>query len=246
MSFDGKVVLVTGGARGIGKAVSERFHKSGASVAIVGRNGDAAKALAAELTARGAKCAGYACDVAKSADVDAVVESVVKDFGRLDVLVNNAGVTQDGLLIRMSEEAWETVLNTNLTGAFRMLRASAKVMLKVRSGAIVNISSVVALIGNAGQANYCAAKAGLIGLTKSAAREFASRNVRVNAIAPGFVETDMTAKLNYDQRKALLPTIPLGRIATPEDLAGSVCFLASPDASYITGQVLSVCGGMSM
>jgi 3-oxoacyl-[acyl-carrier protein] reductase len=246
MNFDGKVVLVTGGARGIGKAVSERFHKGGASVAIVGRNGDAAKAFATELSGRGVKCAGYACDVSKPGEVDALVETVVKDFGKLDVLVNNAGVTQDGLLIRMSDEAWETVLSTNLTGAFRMLRASAKVMLKARSGSIVNISSVVALIGNAGQANYCSAKAGLIGLTKSAAREFASRNVRVNAVAPGFVETDMTAKLNEDQRKALLTTIPLGRTATTEDIAGSVCFLASADAAYITGQVISVCGGMAM
>ncbi len=246
MNFDGKVVLVTGGARGIGKAVTERFHKGGAQVALIGRNAEAAQGLAMELSARGPKCAGYGCDVANAAQIEATVEAVMKDFGKIDVLVNNAGVTQDGLLVRMSDEAWEAVLNTNLTGAFRMLRAVARPMLKARSGAIVNVSSVVALIGNAGQANYCSAKAGLLGLTKSAAREFSSRGVRVNAVAPGFVETDMTAKLNEDQRKALLAGIPLGRTATPGDIAGAVCFLASNEASYITGQVLSVCGGMAM
>ena len=246
MNFDGKVVLVTGGARGIGRALSARFHQCGASVAIAGRNGDAARGYAGELSRNGARCAGYACDVAKAAEIDALADAIVKDFGRIDVLVNNAGITQDGLLIRMSDEAWDAVVNTNLTGAFKMLRAVARPMLKARSGAIVNISSVVALIGNAGQANYCAAKAGLLGLTRSAAREFASRNVRVNAVAPGLVETDMTAKLNDDQKKALLASIPLGRIAGAEDIAGAVCFLASSDAAYITGQVLSVCGGMAM
>ena len=246
MNFDGKVVIVTGGARGIGKAITERFHAGGASLAITGRNADAAKALASELSSRGAKCIGYGCDVADVAQIDATVEAILKDFGKLDVLVNNAGVTQDGLLIRMTDEAWANVLNTNLTGAFRMLRASARGMLKARSGSIVNISSVVALTGNPGQANYCAAKAGLLGLTKSAAREFASRNVRVNAVAPGLVETDMTSKLNDDQKKALLTTVPLGRIGTPADIAGAVCFLASNDAAYITGQILSVCGGMAM
>jgi 3-oxoacyl-[acyl-carrier protein] reductase len=246
MSFESKVVLVTGGARGIGKAITQRFHKGGASVAIVGRNGDAAKALATELSANGAKCAGYACDMAKAPEIDATVDAIIKDFGKIDVLVNNAGITQDGLLVRMSDEAWDAVLNTNLTGAFRMLRAVARPMLKARSGSIVNISSVVALIGNAGQANYCAAKAGLIGLTKSSAREFASRGVRVNAVAPGLVETDMTAKLNDDQKKTLMSTIPLGRIGSPEDIAGAVAYLASADAAYITGQVLSVCGGMAI
>jgi 3-oxoacyl-[acyl-carrier protein] reductase len=246
MDFKDKVVIVTGGARGIGKAVTERFHKYGASVAILGRNAEAAKGLASELSSRGAKCIGYGCDVADGPQIDATVDAIVKDFGKIDVLVNNAGVTQDGLLVRMSDEAWANVINTNLTGAFKMLRAAARPMLKARSGAIVNISSVVALIGNAGQANYCAAKAGLLGLTKSSAREFASRSVRVNAIAPGLVETDMTAKLNDEQKKALLTTVPLGRIGNSEDIAGTVCFLASSDAAYITGQVLSVCGGMSM
>ena len=246
MNFDGKVVLVTGGARGIGKAISARLHRGGANVAIVGRNGDAAKGLADELTKNGARCAGYACDVAKAAEIDATVDAVIKDFGKIDVLVNNAGVTQDGLLVRMTDEAWDAVLNTNLTGAFRMMRAVARPMLKARSGSIVNIASVVGLIGNAGQANYCAAKAGLIGLTKSAAREFASRSVRVNAVAPGLVETDMTAKVTEDQKKALLTSVPLGRIGAADDISGVVCFLASADAAYMTGQVLSVCGGMSM
>ncbi|HYG74791.1 MAG TPA: 3-oxoacyl-[acyl-carrier-protein] reductase [Planctomycetota bacterium] len=246
MSFEGKVVIVTGGARGIGKAVTERLHKGGASVAILGRNADAAKGLASELSSRGAKCIGYGCDVADGAQIDATVEAVIKDFGKIDVLVNNAGITQDGLLVRMNDEAWNAVLNTNLTGAFRMLRACARPMLKARSGSIVNISSVVALIGNAGQANYCAAKAGLIGLTKSAAREFASRGVRVNAVAPGLVDTDMTAKLTEDQKKALMTSVPLGRTGTGSDIAGAVAFLASEDASYVTGQVLSVCGGMAM
>lgn len=246
MNFDGKVVLVTGGARGIGKAITERFHKHGANVAILGRNAEAAKGLATELSSRGAKCVGYGCDVADGAQIDATVDAIIKDFGKIDVLVNNAGVTQDGLLIRMSDEAWNNVINTNLTGAFKILRAVARPMMKARSGSIVNISSVVALIGNAGQANYCAAKAGLLGLTKSAAREFAGRGVRVNAVAPGLVETDMTAKLNEEQKKALMTTVPLGRIGNVEDIAGAVYFLASNDAAYITGQVLSVCGGMAI
>ena len=246
MNFDGKVILVTGGARGIGKSITERFHKGGASVAILGRNAEAAQGFATELSSRGAKCVGYGCDVSDGAQIDATVDAIIKDFGKIDVLVNNAGVTQDGLLIRMTDEAWNNVINTNLTGAFKILRAVARPMMKARSGSIVNISSVVALIGNAGQANYCAAKAGLIGLTKSAAREFAGRGVRVNAVAPGLTETDMTAKLNDDQKKTLMATIPLGRMGNVEDISGAVFFLASNDASYITGQVLSVCGGMAI
>ncbi len=246
MRFEGKVVLVTGGARGIGRAVTEKFHAAGASVAIVGRNEEAAKTLATELSARGAKCIGYGCDVSNGAAIDAMVDSVVKDFGKLDVLVNNAGVTQDGLVVRMSDDAWNNVIQTNLTGAFQLLRAVARIMLRARTGCIVNVSSVVGLIGNAGQANYCAAKAGLIGLTKSAAREFAPRGVRVNAIAPGMIETDMTAKLNDEQKKSLLTGVPLARAGAVGDIANAVAFLASDDASYITGQVLSVDGGMAM
>jgi len=246
MSLDGKVALITGGAQGIGKQIAERLHRGGAQLALADINAEAAKAAAAEFSARGPKCNGYACNVADSAQVDALVEAVVKDFGRLDILINNAGITRDGLLIRMTDEAWNAVININLTGAFYVLRAVARPMMKARSGVIVNIASVVALIGNPGQANYCAAKAGLIGLTKSAARELASRGIRVNAVAPGYIETAMTAKLNEEQRKAMLSTVPLGRPGTTEDVASVVCFLASDDSSYLTGQVISICGGMAM
>jgi 3-oxoacyl-[acyl-carrier protein] reductase len=246
MNFQGQTVLVTGGARGIGRNIAERFHKHGANVALADIAADAAKAAAAEMSARGPKCAGFGCDVTKSADVDATIEGVVKEFGKLDVLVNNAGITKDGLVMRMTDEAWQQVIAINLTGAFYALRAASKQMIRQRSGAIVNIASVVALIGNPGQANYVSSKAGLIGLTRSAARELAARGVRVNAVAPGYIETEMTAKLNEDQRKAMLSTVPLGRAGTTEDVAAAVCFLASSDASYITGQVLSICGGMAM
>ena len=246
MSLDGKAALITGGAQGIGRQIAERLHKNGAQLALADINAAAAQATAAEFSARGPKCLGYACNVADSAQVDALVDAVVKDFGKLDILINNAGITRDGLLIRMSDEAWNAVININLTGAFYALRAVARPMMKARSGVIVNIASVVALLGNAGQANYCAAKAGLIGLTKSAARELAARGIRVNAVAPGYIETAMTAKLNEEQRKAMLSTVPLGRPGTTEDVAGVVCFLASEDASYLTGQVISICGGMAM
>ncbi len=246
MNFDGKVVLVTGGARGIGQAISEKFHALGAHVAVLGVNGQAATDFAAKLSAQGARCAGYACNVAQSQEVDATVEAVLKEFGQIDVLVNNAGITQDGLLMRMTDEAWNDVVNTNLTGAFRMLRACARPMIKARKGSVVNVSSVVALIGNAGQANYCSSKAGMLGLTKSAARELAARGIRVNAVTPGFIETAMTAKLTEDQRKELITQVPLKKMGTPAEVAAAVCFLASDEASYITGQVLSICGGMSM
>lgn len=246
MIFDGKVALITGGAQGIGRQIAERLHKGGAQLAIADINAEAARAAAAELSARGPKCVGYAVNVANSAEVDAMVEAVIKDFGKLDILINNAGVTRDGLLVRMTDEAWSAVIGINLTGAFYVLRACARPMMKARGGAIVNIASVVALIGNPGQANYCAAKAGLIGLTKSAARELASRGIRVNAVAPGYIETAMTAKLNEEQRKAMLSTVPLGRPGTTGDVAGVVAFLASEDSSYLTGQVISICGGMAM
>ena len=246
MNFDGKVVLITGGARGIGQAIAERFHAQGARLALLDVNGSAAQALAAQLGSKGAQCRGYECNVTQTAQVDQTVEAVLKDFGQLDILINNAGITQDGLLVRMSDEAWDAVLNINLSGAFRVLRACARPMMKARSGSIVNIASVVALIGNPGQANYCSSKAGMLGLTKSAARELAPRGIRVNAVAPGFIETAMTAKLTDEQRKGLLTQVPLGKLGSPADVASSVCFLASDDAAYITGQVLSICGGMSM
>lgn len=246
MNFDNKVVLVTGGARGIGKAVSRRFHELGAEVIVFGRNLEAGRAFAAELSARGKGATAYACDVADATQVDSAVDEVLKARGKIDVLVNNAGITEDGLLVRMKDEAWQRVLDINLAGAFRMMRAVARPMLKARGGSIVNITSVVGLVGNAGQANYCAAKAGLIGLTKSAAREFGSRHVRVNAVAPGLVETDMTSTMTEDQKKTLAGTLPLGRTAKPEDIVGAVCFLASEEAAYITGQVLAVDGGLTM
>ena len=247
MDFAGKVVLVTGGARGIGAAICRSFHALGAQVAVCDVNLDGAKALAAELARAGAlgPCA-YPCDVSTSASADAAVEQVLKDFTRLDVLVNNAGITSDGLLMRLTDEQWAKVLNVNLAGTFYMTRAVARPMLKARSGAIVNIASVVGLIGNAGQANYSASKAGVTGLTKTAAREFAARGVRVNAVAPGFIDTAMTAVLTEEQRKRLAEGVPLGRLGTPEDVARAVCFLASDEAAYITGQVLNVCGGMVM
>lgn len=246
MTFDGKVVLVTGGARGIGRAIAQRFHDQGAQVAIFGRNIEAAQAFAQELSKNGAPAKAYGCDVSSADACNAAVEEVLKDFQKIDVLVNNAGITQDGLFVRMKDEAWQQVLETNLSGAFRIMRACARSMLKARTGAIVNVASVVGLIGNAGQANYCAAKAGLIGLTKSAAREFGARGVRVNAVAPGLIETDMTASMTEEQKQALTGHLPLARAGKPEDVAGAVCFLASDDAAYVTGQVLSVCGGMVM
>ena len=246
MNFENKVVLITGGARGIGKSITARFFKGGAKVAIWGRNLEVASAYAKELSPDGSRAKAYGVDISDGAKLDAGIEEVLKDFGTLDVLVNNAGVTKDGLLARMTDEAWNEVINTNLTGCFRLMRAVARPMMKARSGSIVNVSSVVGLIGNAGQANYCAAKAGLIGLTKSAARELAPRNIRVNAIAPGFTETDMTSKLTEDQKKAALGTVPLARMGKPDEVAAAVAFLASEDAGYITGQVLSVCGGMAM
>jgi 3-oxoacyl-[acyl-carrier protein] reductase len=246
MRFDGQVVLITGGARGIGKSIAERFHAEGAQIVAVDVNVEVAQATAAELSAKGAKCLGLKCDVTKAAECEAIIETVLKEFGKIDVLVNNAGITQDGLLIRMTDEAWDAVININLSGAFKMLRAAAKPMMKARSGCVVNIASVVALIGNPGQANYCSSKAGLLGLTKSSARELAPRGIRINAVAPGFIETAMTAKLSEEQRKALATQIPLGKLGSPEDVASVVCFLASKDAAYVTGQVISICGGMSM
>lgn len=244
--LNGKVALVTGGARGIGKAISLRLHEAGCKVAILGRNVEAAQAFAKELSPDGTTARGYGCDVAQADQIDAAIEQVVKDYEKIDVLVNNAGITEDGLLIRMKDEAWEKVLTTNLGGAFRLMRAVGKGMLKARGGSIVNIASVVGVSGNAGQANYSAAKAGMIGLTKSAAKEFGPRGVRVNCVAPGLIATDMTAELSDEQKDNLAGNLPLKRIGRPEDIAGAVAFLAGDEASYVTGQVLCVDGGMVM
>jgi 3-oxoacyl-[acyl-carrier protein] reductase len=238
----GQVALVTGGSRGIGKSICERLAADGARVAVVARDATRADAVAQQLPGQGHK--GYACDVADSAAVDALVKQVEADFGSLDILVNNAGVTADNLLVRIDDASWDKVVDTNLKGAFNLTRAAARGMMRRRKGRIINISSVVGLTGNKGQANYSASKAGLIGLTKAVAKELASRNVLVNAVAPGFIETEMTAELGEDARTALMGQIALGRLGSPSDVAAVVRFLAGPDAGYITGQVLVVDGGM--
>jgi 3-oxoacyl-[acyl-carrier protein] reductase len=242
--LEGRVALVTGGSRGIGLAISELLAEAGARVAVVARNGERAAEAAASLPGSGH--AGYACDVADGTAVSATVEAVEADLGGVDILVNNAGITRDNILLRMKDEEWNEVIDTNLRGAFFMTRAVYRGMMKRRDGAIINVSSVVGLMGNPGQANYAASKAGLLGFTRSVARELASRGVRCNAIAPGYIRTDMTADLTEEQTQALLSGIPMQRLGDPADIAGVVRFLAGPSARYITGQVLSVDGGMVM
>ena len=241
--FDGMTALVTGGSRGIGFAVAKRLISEGAKVALVSTKLEGAVAAAAQL---GDNAKGYACDVSSYDDVQALVAAVLADFGKIDILVNNAGITRDDLLMRMSEEEWDRVLAVNLKGSFNTCKAVMRPMMKVRFGRIINISSVVGLCGNPGQTNYAAAKAGLIGFTKSLAREIASRNITVNAVAPGLVETDMSGALPEEARNAFIQQVPLARAGKPEDIAGAVAFLAGPDASYITGHVICVDGGMCM
>lgn len=240
--LEGKVALVTGGSRGIGSSIVRQLADGGARVAVVARAQDRAAAAAAALPGEGHK--GYGCDVSDTAAVDALVKSVEADFGGLDIVVNNAGITEDNLLIRISDEQWDNVVDTNLKGAFTLIRAAARGMMRRRSGRIINITSVVGLTGNKGQANYAASKAGLIGLTKSVAKELASRGVLCNAVAPGFIETEMTAQLPEAAKEGLMSQIALGRLGSGDDIAGVVRFLAGPAASYITGQVLVVDGGM--
>jgi len=244
MELQGQVALVTGGSRGIGLAVATELASAGARVAVVARDEARAQAAAAGLPGEGHR--GYAVDVADSEAVNALVKRVEEEMGSLDVLVNNAGVTRDNVLMRIKDEDWDAVVDTNLRGAFNTIRAASRGMMKRRSGRIVNVSSVVGITGNKGQANYAASKAGLIGLTKSVAKELASRGVLVNAVAPGYIETDMTSDLPEAAREALSGQIALGRLGRPEDIAPVVRFLAGPGAAYMTGQVLVVDGGMVM
>jgi 3-oxoacyl-[acyl-carrier protein] reductase len=242
--LSGKVALVTGGSRGIGKGIAEALAAGGARVAVVARDEERASAAAATLEGTGHR--GFACDVSDEAAVDALIKRVEEQLGPLEILVNNAGVTKDNLFVRLSGADWDQVLDTNLKAAFLTIRAAARGMMRRRSGRIINITSIVGITGNKGQVNYAASKAGLIGLTKSVAKELASRSVLCNAVAPGFIETEMTAQLSETARAGLQSQIPLERLGQPADVAAVVRFLAGPGASYITGQVIVVDGGMVM
>ncbi|MGI8890950.1 MAG: 3-oxoacyl-[acyl-carrier-protein] reductase [Chthoniobacterales bacterium] len=247
MRFENKVAIVTGAGRGIGHAIALRLAEEGARVASVSRSEENAQKTSEEINSSRAEAAkAYAVDVSDHAAVQEISAKILADFGRVDILVNNAGVTRDGLSMRMSMEDWDMVMNTNLKGAFSFAQAVMRSMIKQRSGRIINISSVAGLTGNAGQANYSASKAGLIGLTKTLARELASRGITVNAVAPGFITTDMTEVLSDQIKEAVLPKIPLGKFGEGADIAAAVAFLASSEAKYITGQVLTVDGGMVM
>ena len=243
IDLSGRVALVTGSTRGIGHAIATTLAECGARVAVAGRDAGRAAEVAAAMSK---EARGFGCDVADAASVVALVESVEKEMGGIDILVNNAGLTRDNILFRIKDDDWDAVLDANLRGAFVAIRAASRGMMKRRWGRIINIASVVGLIGNKGQANYAASKAGLIGLTKSVAKELASRNILANAVAPGFIETDMTAALTAEARAGLSSQIPLERLGTPGDISGTVAFLASEHAAYITGQVFVVDGGMVM
>lgn len=244
--LNGKVAVVTGSSRGIGREIALALVKNGAKVVVSARSEEALAALVDEIKAQGGEATAVAGDVSLEADANNLIEQTIATYGQIDILVNNAGITRDGLLLRMKSEDWDAVLDINLKGAFMCTKAAAKPMSKQRSGRIINISSVVGEMGNAGQANYCASKAGLLGLTKSVAKELARRSVTVNAITPGFIVTDMTDGMTDKARDAMTEQIPLGRLGESEDIANAVLFLASDQSAYITGQVLGVNGGMYM
>jgi 3-oxoacyl-[acyl-carrier protein] reductase len=246
MDFKGQVGVVTGGARGIGKAIAEGLAKKGVNLVVAGRNLDAANETAAAFAAYGVRVLGMKLDVSNSEEVENVFEEIRKEFHRIDILINNAGITKDGLLMRMGEEAWDSVLDINLKGVFLCSREAIHDMAKQRYGRIVNITSVAAFMGNPGQANYSASKAGIVGFTKTVAKEYAGRGITVNAVAPGFIQTAMTDVLQDKVKEEMKRLIPLGRFGTVEDVANAVIFLASPDSGYITGQVIHVNGGMYM
>lgn len=244
--LEGKVALITGAARGIGKAIALKYAQQGANIAFTDlASEDVLRATEAEIAATGVKVLGYSSNAAKFDDANSIVAQIVKDFGKLDILVNNAGITRDGLLMRMTEEQWDIVINVNLKSAFNLTKAVIPFMMKQRSGSIINMSSVVGVSGNAGQANYSASKAGLIGFTKSVAQELGSRGIRCNAVAPGFIITEMTNQLPVEVRDEWAAKIPLRRGGTPEDVAGVCTFLACDLSAYVSGQVINCCGGMN-
>ena len=244
--LENQIAVVTGAGRGIGRAIALKFAAEGADVVCISRTVENSEKVAGEIRALGRKAWAHAVDVADAAAVTAAAEKILADCGKVNILVNNAGVTRDGLLMRMSDADWDAVLNTNLKGAFLLTKAFTRAFVKQRSGRIINLASIIGLIGNAGQANYAASKAGLIGFTQSVAKELGSRGITANALAPGFIETDMTAGLSPDLKAELLKKIPLNSLGQPEDIAHAALFLAGPGARYITGQVLTVDGGLVM